>query len=97
MERDHPPALTGRTFQTGCLKRQQTLLVEQQDRLLNLRISDDIDQAMFARKSTELRDRLAGIKLLLDAVDRSHDENAELASKVFGLSQTLKERWLTAD
>ena len=79
------------------LQRQQTLLVEQQDRLLNLRLSDDIDQAMFARKSTELRDRLAAIKLQLDAVDRSHDETAELACKVFELSQNLRERWLTAD
>jgi len=79
------------------LNRQQTLLVEQQDRLLNLRISDTIDQDTFARKSTELRDRLAAIKLQLDAVDRSHDETAELASKVFELSQTLKERWLAAD
>ncbi len=79
------------------LNRQQTLLVEQQDRLLNLRLSDSIDQDTFARKSTELRDRLAAIKLQLDAVDRSHDETAELASKVFELSQTLKERWLAAD
>jgi site-specific DNA recombinase len=30
-------------------------------------------------------------------VDRSHDENANLAVKVFGLSQTLREQWLTAD
>jgi hypothetical protein len=51
----------------------------------------------FARKSTELRDRLATIKLQLDVVDRSHDENADLAVKVFGLSQTLREQWLTAD
>ena len=79
------------------LQRQQTLLVEQQDRLLNMRLSEDIDQAMFARKSTELRDRLADIKLQLDAVDRSHDETAELATKVFELSQTLRERWLAAD
>src|SRR5690606_9067819 len=27
----------------------------------------------------------------------SHDETAELAAKVFELSQTLKEKWLTAD
>ncbi|TXT23935.1 MAG: resolvase [Planctomycetota bacterium] len=79
------------------LQRQQTLLVEQQDRLLNLRLSEDIDQAIFARKSTEFRDRLAAIKLQLDAVDRSHDETAELATKVFELSQTLRERWLAAD
>jgi site-specific DNA recombinase len=79
------------------LQRQETLLVQQQDRLLNMRIADDIDQDDYARKSTELRDRLASIKLQLDAVDRSHDELAELASKVFELSQTLREKWLTAD
>ena len=79
------------------LQRQETLLVQQQDRLLNLRLADDIDQETFARKSTEMRDRLASIKLQLDALDRSHDENAELASKVFELSQTLRQQWLTAD
>jgi site-specific DNA recombinase len=30
-------------------------------------------------------------------VDRSHDETAELATKVFELSQTLRQQWLTAD
>ncbi len=79
------------------LQRQESLLVAQQDRLLNLRIDDQIDQDTFARKSTELRDRLAGIKLQLDALDRSHDETAELAVKVFELSQTLREKWLTSD
>ena len=47
--------------------------------------------------STEMRDRLASIKLQLDVLDRSHDETAELASKVFELSQTLRQQWLTAD
>ncbi len=79
------------------LQRQQTLLVQQQDRLLNLRLADEIDQETFARKSTEIRDRLSGIKLQLDGLDRSHDETAELASKVFELSQTLRQQWLTAD
>ncbi len=79
------------------LSRQQTLLAEQQDRLLNMRLSDDVDQATFARKSTEIRDRLASIKLQLDAVDRSRDEMGELASKVFELSQVLRQKWLTAD
>ena len=79
------------------LQRQETLLVQQQDRLLNLRLADDIDQETFARKHTEMRDRLASIKLQLDALDRSHDETAELAAKVFELSQTLRQQWLTAD
>lgn len=79
------------------LTRQETLIVAQQDRLLNLRIAEDIDQETFARKHTELRDRLASIKLQLDVLDRSHDETAELAAKVFELSQTLRQQWLTAD
>lgn len=79
------------------LQRQETLLVQQQDRLLNMRLAEDIDQETFAKKHTELRDRLASIKLQLDAVDRSHDETAELAAKVFELSQTLKQQWFTAD
>ena len=78
------------------LQRQETLLVEQQDRLLNLRLEDEIDEDIYARKSTQLRDRLASIKLQLDVVDRSRDETSDLASKVFELSQTLRDRWLSA-
>lgn len=79
------------------LQRQETLFVSQQDRLLNMRIAGEIDQETFGRKHTEMRDRLASIKLQLDVLDRSHDETAELASKVFELSQTLRQQWLTAD
>ena len=79
------------------LQRQETLIVAQQDRLLNLRLSEDIHQETFARKHMEMRDRLAAIKLQLDVLDRSHDETAELAAKVFELSQTLRSQWLTAD
>ena len=76
---------------------EKTLLFQQQDRLLNMRLSEEIDQETFARKHTELRDRLASIKLQLDALDRSHEENAELACKVFELSQTLRQQWPTDD
>ena len=79
------------------LTRQETLLIQQQDRLLNMRLSEDIDQETFARKHTEFRDRLSSVKLQLDVLDRSHDETAELACKVFELSQTLRQQWLTAD
>ena len=65
------------------LTRQETLLIQQQDRLLNMRLSEDIDQESFASKHTEFRDRLSSVKLQLDVLDRSHDEMAELASKVF--------------
>ena len=79
------------------LQRQETLIIKQQNRLLDLRLSDDIDEAVYAKKSTEFRDRLAGIKLQLDALDRSHDETADLALKVFELSQALRQHWLRAD
>lgn len=62
-----------------------------------MRINDEIDHHSFARKQTELRDRLASIKLQLEVVDRSHDETAELAVKVFELGQTLRQQWLAAD
>ncbi|HUQ68515.1 MAG TPA: hypothetical protein VM165_03270 [Planctomycetaceae bacterium] len=73
------------------------MLIAQQDRLLNLRIDDQVDEPTFLRKQTELRDRLASIKLQLDVLGRTHDETAELAIKVFELSQTLRQQWLTAD
>ncbi len=73
------------------------LLVQQQDRLLNLRLAEDIDQETHARKCTELRGRLASIKLQLDVLDCSHDETAELAAKVFELSQALGQKWVSAD
>ena len=79
------------------LQRQETLLIERQDRLLNMRLDDEIDEASYASKRTELRDKLASIKLQIEALDRSHDESAELASRIFELSQTLREKWLTAD
>src|SRR5207244_2275499 len=79
------------------LQRQETMLVEQQDRLLNLRLAGEIDEATYARKGTEIRDRLASIKLQCDVLDRSHDENADLASKVFELSQVLRSKWVSAD
>jgi site-specific DNA recombinase len=79
------------------LQRQESLIVAQQDRLLNLRLADDIDSSAFAAKQIELRDRLASIKLQLDALDRDHDETADLASKAFELSQTLRHQWLSAD
>jgi site-specific DNA recombinase len=51
----------------------------------------------FAAKSTELRDRAARLKLQGEVLDRGHDENADIAVKAFGLSQSLMSKWLTAD
>ena len=79
------------------LKRQESLIADQQDRLLNMRIDGQIDEGVFGKKNTELRDRLASIMLQLEALNRSRDENAEIASRVFELSQTLVEKWVVAE
>jgi DNA invertase Pin-like site-specific DNA recombinase len=90
-------AQTESRAQRAELLRQESLLVGQQDRLLNLRIDDQVDQETFAAKQMELRDRIAKLKLRLEVLDRSHDETADLAVKVFELSQTLRQQWLAAD
>ncbi len=79
------------------LQRQEKRIADQQDRLLNMRIAGEIDEDTFSKKNTELRDRLASVVLQSEALNRTRDENAELASKVFELSQTLKSQWLNAD
>ena len=79
------------------LNRQLTTLRQQQDRLLNLRLLDEVDQETFAAKSTELRDRSARLALEVEMHDRSRAEITELAFKVFELSQTLEEKWVSAD
>lgn len=79
------------------VQRQWTLAIQQQNRIVDMRINHEIDADIFAGKQTELRDRIAGLKLQLDVIDRSHDEMCDLAVKVFELSQALATKWLTAD
>ena len=70
---------------------------DQQNRLLNLRMLEEIDAATFAFKSRELRDREAELKLEIDTADRGRHEIIDLAIKAFELSQSLREQWVTAD
>ncbi len=79
------------------LRRQITLVTQARDRLLNLRIMEEITADTYAAKDTELRDRLANLELQLQARSRSRDEHGDLAIKVFELSQSLKDKWLTAE
>ena len=85
------------TTQSSVSQREMTLLQHQQDRLLNLRLADEVDATTFARKSTELRDRVAAAALNVEAANRDRGEQAELAVRVFELSQALTDKWLTAD
>ena len=79
------------------LKRQLTLVKQQKDRLLNLRLLDEIEDEAFATKSAELRDRCARLQLQLEACTRNQDEHADLAVKAFELSQVLREKYVSAD
>lgn len=79
------------------IQRQLSLLRQQQNRLLNLRLLDEIDDKTMAAKATELRDQEANFKLQLDACDLGRHENGEIAVKAFELSQNLRGKWLTAD
>jgi site-specific DNA recombinase len=79
------------------INRQLTSLRQQQDRLLNLRLLEEIDQEGFAAKNTELRDRIARLSLDLEACGESKAVQNELAQKLFELSQSLKDKWFAAD
>ena len=78
------------------LQHQLSVLVAQQDRLLNLWLVDEIEAGTFAAKNTEIKDRIAALKLQVDACDRGKDELSDLAVKAFELSQCLAEKWVTA-
>lgn len=82
---------------TDQLQRELTQLQQQEDRLLNLRLLEEITTDTFAKKSTELRDRIADATLRIEAVSRDRSEQAELAIRTFELSQSLEAKWLTAD
>lgn len=81
---------------TALLQKELSQLRQQQDKLLNLRLADEIDADAFAMKKTELRDRMANVTLQIEVVDRDRGEQGELAIKTFELSQALEKKWLTA-
>lgn len=79
------------------LQGQLARLRKQEDELLNLRLSGEIEQTTYRSKSQELRDRVARLTVQLETIDRSRDEKADAALRVFELSQALPTKWLTAD
>ena len=79
------------------IERQLDEVRRQQERLLNLHLSGSIDEQAFGAKNTELRDRIAALTLQLESTDRQQDERADLALRVFELSQDLHRKWVSAD
>ena len=79
------------------LNRQLSNLRQQQDELLNLRLLGEVEGETYTRKAAELREREEDMKLRVEAASRGRHETADLAIKVFELSQSLTNKWETAD
>jgi hypothetical protein len=79
------------------LQRQRFSIQQQQEKLLNMRLADEIDGEVFSRKSVEPRDRAARLVLKIEGNNRQGNEYEDVAVKTFELSQSLRERWVTAD
>jgi site-specific DNA recombinase len=90
-------AQKGKAEQTTNLQRQITSLHAQQDRLLNLRLLDQIDEQTFAAKSMEFRDRLTQLEIQIHDAGQGSDRRDQEAIEAFELSQVLVGKWLTAD
>lgn len=70
---------------------------QQQKRLVNHLLLEEIDPSTFAETSTELRDREAKLKLQIDGSDKERHEIIDIAVKAFELSQNLRAKWFEAD
>jgi hypothetical protein len=79
------------------LQRQVSVVEAQKDRLLNLRLLDEVDEDTFAKKSLEFRDRLAQLRGQLEGLTKGQPQGGQEAVKAFELSQTLREKWVSAD
>ena len=58
---------------------------------------EEIDADTFASKNQEFRDRTVELHLEIEVCDRGRNEIIDIAVKAFELSQSLREKWLTAD
>ena len=79
------------------LKRQHAQIESKLATLLELRMTSEINPEEYAAKRAELHDRQSALRVQLEVSDRDDHAVAELAIKAFELSQSLQERWVTAD
>jgi len=79
------------------LQRELDGVRKQKQRLLDLRLLDEIESETFAEKQNELRSKESRLRMKLEGCDRQHSERVDLAVKVFELSQALTSKWLAAD
>jgi hypothetical protein len=69
----------------------------QQDQLLKLHLLEEIDQDTFVAKGNEAARSIARLSIQVEAHDGGRAEQGEIALAAFEPSQTLEEKWLTAD
>ena len=86
-----------KTAERDELKRELDAVRKQQDRLLNLRLLDEIESETFAAKQSELRSKETKLQTRLEGTARQQSERGDWAVKVFELSQALGAKWLAAD
>lgn len=79
------------------LQRELESVGKQKQRLLDLRLLDEIETDTFAAKQGELRSSETRLQTKLEGFGRQQSERADLAVKVFELSQSLTSKWLAAD
>ncbi len=81
--------------QAGRVEAELKGLRRQIDRLLDLRLAEEIDGATFKRKHAELKRRVDGLNAKRQPTGNSG--NGAVVVKTFELSQSLRQRWVTAD
>jgi DNA invertase Pin-like site-specific DNA recombinase len=89
--------LNGSAARDAELVKRRAQVIQQQGRLLNLRLLEEIDADTYASKATELRDEEARLRLEIESCSRNREEIADLAVKTFELSQSLQAQWVTSD
>jgi site-specific DNA recombinase len=67
------------------------------DRLVDLRLLDEFDAETYRSKNTELTSERTRLTDQINASDRQQSEDAAIILKTFELSQTLENKWATAD
>lgn len=79
------------------LQRQHSQVEAKLSTLMDMRMEGEITPEEYTAKRAELYDRQSALRLQLERSDRDDREIADLAIKAFELSQSLQERWLTAN
>ena len=79
------------------LERLQSEIRGKQDRLLNLRMDDEISKEQYEKKNRELREQEGNLSIRLAELQQDRHENTDNAIKSFELSQHLIETWNTSD